>query len=466
MTGRKLSRRDFLKFSSMAAAGSVLVSCAPQTTAVPAAPAAGATAAATAAPTMPPPGPGGVALQYWPSWGNFGPVWDKLRPTDEFKQAIGNNTLEIKTGTPYEAVLTAVAAGTPPDAFSNYQYLDLMARGVLAPIDDLVKASSIVKKERYFDGNWNDGFYKDAQYGVPACESFLRYGLNYNSKMVTDAGLDPENPPLTWEDLLDWHKKLTKVEGKALKQVGLDPYDAMGGQLAIQDGFYATVSWNWKWFDVATGKFDVGNKDMADSMDIMGEFYRVAGADNMAGMRQVEGNGGWGGSYNAQVQAMIIEGYWHPGETVIQQPEVGKLNRATWAPVPAARKGAKVQGTGGHYVMFFKDSKNVKEMFKIAEFLNTDAACNIIFKEVGWLPGLKDFIAKTDPSAFPGLKFYFDSVTQATEWSSPARCPITSFANTQYTELREKVFRDQMKSADAAAEFQKRLEAEWKNQGF
>jgi ABC-type glycerol-3-phosphate transport system substrate-binding protein len=163
---------------------------------------------------------------------------------------------------------------------------------------------------------------------------------------------------------------------------------------------------------------------------------------------------------------MIIEGYWHPGETVIQKPEVGKLNRTTWGPVPASRKGVKVQGTGGHYVIFFKDSKNTKEMFKIAEFLNSDKACDIMFKDVGWLPGKKDFIAKADPSAFPGLKFYFDSATQATEWSSPARCPITSFASQQYQELREKVFRNQMKAADAAAEFQKRLEDEWKKQGF
>jgi len=460
MDTKKLNRREFLRLGAAAAGGIALAACAQ-----PAAPTAAPVAKATEKPAAPPPAKG-VTLNYWPSWGNFGPVWDKLRPTEEFKQAIGNNTLEVKTGTPYEAVLTAVAGGTPPDAVSNYQYLDLMARGVLAPIDDLVKSSSIIKKERYFDGNWSDGTYKGVMYGAPACEGFLRYGLNYNSKMVQDVGLDPDKPPQTWDECLDWHKKLTKVEGTTLKQMGLDPFDAMGGQLAIQDGFYPPISWGWKWFDAATGKFDVANNMMAESLDIMGEFIRIAGPDNVAGMRSVEGQGGWGGSYNAQVQAMIIEGYWHPGETIIQKPEVGKLNRATWGPVPASRKGAKVQGTGGHYVIFFKDSKNIREMFKIAEFLNTDAACNIIFKDVGWLPGLKDFIAKTDPSAFPGLKFYFDSVSQATEWSSPARCPITSYAGQQYTELREQVFRNKMKAADAAAEFQKRLEAEWKKQGF
>jgi hypothetical protein len=285
--------------------------------------------------------------------------------------------------------------------------------------------------------------------------------------MVSDVGLDPNTPPQTWDDCLEWHKKLTKFDAAGnLIQIGLDPYDAMGGQIAIQDGFYPPVSWGWKWFDVATGKFDLANAMMAEAFDVMGEFYRIIGPDNMAGLRSVEGQGGWGGSYNASVQAMIIEGYWCPLETMIQKPEVGKLNMVSWAPVPAVRKGVKVQGTGGHYVIFFKDAKHTAEMFKVSEFFQTDIANDLLFTDVGWLPALKPYLAKADPSGAPGLKFYFDSVTQATEWSSPARCPLTNFALQQYVELREKVFRDQMKAADAATEFQTRLENEWKAQGL
>ena len=454
MSKKTLSRREFLRLSALATAGAALAPYA-------------ASADTAGVVSRTPPAQEGVTIQYWPSWGNFMPAWEKMVETEEIKEFLGPNTVEVKTGTPWEALLTAVAAGTPPDAASNVQYLDLMARGVLRPVEDWVEASEYVKKEFYLEGSWNDGFYQGVMYGVPAIEGFLRYGLNYNAKMVEDAGLDPDNPPLTWEECLTWHEALTKFDDAGnLVQIGLDPYDAMGGQIGIQDGFYPPVSWGWKWFDADAGTFDLANEMMAEAFEVMGEFYRIAGPDNIAGMRSVEGQGGWGGSFNAGVQAMIIEGYWHPGETIIQKPEIGQLNRATWAPVPEARKGVKVQGTGGHYVIFFKDAPNTEPMFRIAEFFQTDTACQILFDDVGWLPGLIPFIEKTDPSAYPGLDFYFKSVEEATEWSSPARCPITAFVSQQYQELREKVFRDQMSGADAAAEFQARCEAEWEAQGF
>jgi hypothetical protein len=125
-----------------------------------------------------------------------------------------------------------------------------------------------------------------------------------------------------------------------------------------------------------------------------------------------------------------------------------------------------VQGSGGHYVILFKEGKNTAGMFKIGEFLNTNTACDLIYRNVGWLPGLIPYLETVDTSVYPGLQFYFDSMNEADEWSSPARCPITSFVGNQYGELREAVYRDQMTAAEAAAEFQSRCEAEWQAQGL
>ncbi len=178
------SRREFLRRSSLLAAGGLLVACAP---AAPGAAPAGGEAAAPAA--------AGGTIQYWFAWGSTygGQTWDALKATDELKAVLGDYALETKGNTNAEAFLTAVAAGTPPDGASNLQYLDYMARGVLVPVDDWIAASDVIKKEKYLEGSWNDGFYQGTMYGAPANEGFLRYGLNYNTRMVEEAGLDPDD---------------------------------------------------------------------------------------------------------------------------------------------------------------------------------------------------------------------------------------------------------------------------------
>ncbi len=411
----------------------------------------------------------GVTMRYWVGWGSYPRPWEQIQALGEYDQFIGHNTVELKAGISAEVLLTAVAGGDPPDAVSHPsgQYLDYMARGVLLPLEDLVAASTTLKPNDYLEGCWNKGYWKGTLYGVPANEGFLRFGLNYNARLVEAAGLDPDSPPLTWEECLGWHQILTQFDDAGnLLRMGLDPYDAMGGALAFDDGFFVPLSWGWDWFDEEAGTFDLNNEKMAEAFEVMGKFYRIAGPDNMAGMRQVEGQGDWGGSFNTEVQAMIIEGYWHPGETMFEKPEVAQYNRASWAPVPASRSGTRVQGYGGHYILLFKEAAHPGLAFKIAELVNIDAACDLIFQQVGWLPARIPYLEKVDPATYPGLEFYFRSIDEATDWQTPAGCRITGFVQTQYVELREKVFRDEMTGLEAAEEFQKRCEDEWIAAGF
>lgn len=54
----------------------------------------------------------------------------------------------------------------------------------------------------------------------------MRRGLGYNARMVEEAGLDPDNPPVTWAETFAWHEALTKFDDAGnLIQIGLDPYD-------------------------------------------------------------------------------------------------------------------------------------------------------------------------------------------------------------------------------------------------
>jgi len=147
-------------------------------------------------------------------------------------------------------------------------------------------------------------------------------------------------------------------------------------------------------------------------------------------------------------------------------PDLSDVNRCTWMPVPASRKGTKAQGAGGHIVIIFKDGKNQELMYKISEFLTTPEACDIIFKKVGWLPARKSYLDKVDPNTYNGLEFFLRSADEADYWGNVVKCPITSYVGTIYPQLREQVYRGELTSEQAAAELQKRAEEELKNQGF
>ena len=455
---QRLSRRDFLRATAVTAVAGLVAACVPQGNGAPAATGGEGAPAAE-----------GVTLQYWTGWGGdyAGKSWDDIRALPAFQELIGSNQVEIKVLSGEEALLTATAGGTPPEGASNINYLDYMARGVLTPIADWVATSELVKEDAYLPGTWTDAHYQGTMYGVPTNEGFTRYALNYNSRLVEEAGLDPDSPPETWEDCLTWHEALTKFDaaGNAI-QIGFDPYDAMGGNIKVPDGFYTPVAWGWDWFDEETGGFDLDNDKMAQSFELLGEFYKIVGPDNMTAFRQVEGQGDWGGSFKSEVQAMLIDGYWHPGETSIQTPDVGAVSRSTWAPVSEDRRGTKVQGSGGHYIILFKEAPQSELMFKVAEFCNRNEVCDIIFNRLGYLPAIKSYLETADSGRYPGLQFFFDSAEQATEFTSPARCPITNYVYTQYVDLREKVYRAQLTGAQAAAEFQKRCEDEYKAGGF
>ena len=387
---------------------------------------------------------------------------DAIIATDEWNEFTGGATLDHKGSTDQQALLTAIAGGTPPDGGSNYSYVNLFTRGATIDVKDMADASTVLNSDDILEGVWDSAFWDGQMIGVPGIEAFMWYGLNVNTQAAEEAGLDPTVMPKTWSEVYDWHVALTeKDDAGNLLKFGLDPYDA----IANEPDFIG-ASYGFKWWDEETGAFDLANPRMAEGLDQMGEFIRYAGPDQFAGVRQMDGNGTWGAAYNAGVQNMIIEGYWHPGETQIQKPEVAQYNVAGWAPVADDRKDANIMATGLHAVVIFDGAKNPQGAFKLGEFFQTPTALDIIFDEVGWIHGVKSWLATVDKNTYPGLAFYVDAGENVTDWTIGRRCPINDFVINQYVELREQVFRDLMPADQAAAELQERAETEWEAQGF
>ena len=109
-------------------------------------------------------------------------------------------------------IQTAIQGGTPPDVFVSLatQRFTMASTGMAMPLDDLIAADG-EEGQAYID-DFLDGFmldsYVDGQiYSIPFQRSTMV--LFYNKDAFEEVGLDPEDPPETWEAVVEYGQKLT-----------------------------------------------------------------------------------------------------------------------------------------------------------------------------------------------------------------------------------------------------------------
>jgi sn-glycerol 3-phosphate transport system substrate-binding protein len=122
----------------------------------------------------------------------------------------------IYAGTYQESLvkaMTAAKSGQPPTmaVLLSTDMFTLIDQGAIVPVSDLAKGPD--------DKKWLDGFFpafmKNSRttgknWGVPFQRStIVQY---WNKDLFKQAGLDPEKPPATWDQLVEYSRKLTKVD--------------------------------------------------------------------------------------------------------------------------------------------------------------------------------------------------------------------------------------------------------------
>jgi ABC-type glycerol-3-phosphate transport system substrate-binding protein len=116
----------------------------------------------------------------------------------------------------------AVAAGTPPDMviFHAAEVQQYAAEGLMQSLEDFYTTSGITKDQ--LNETLMSQITVDGQtMAVP----FDNHGwlLWYNTKLVEDAGLDPENLPANGAEFLEWAQKITTdINGKHPGEEGFD----------------------------------------------------------------------------------------------------------------------------------------------------------------------------------------------------------------------------------------------------
>ncbi len=452
-----LTRRDFLRLSAAASAGLALAACAP---------AAPATEAPKAEATQAPAAPAaGVTVEWWHGWGGTVALDTLQKVVDAFNaQNKGFQVKRTQVQNVSDKLMTAIAGATPPDVETgNISYSEFYSRDSMQVLDDRLAASKIDKKD-IFDASWDYASWRGKLYGVPTVESFLRYASSANIDLVQKKGLDPNNLPKTFDDAFEWHKTLTEMDSAGnVVVLGFDPLDAMGGSWGGGDPFYWGAAYDKKAFDQEAGTYHINEDWFIEVLTTIKKFYDFVGVEKVDGFRKSYGT--WTesptASFPAGVQAMIINGYWQPGELSRAAPD--KKFAYDWMLVPAARKGKKVQSTGGHNSQIPKGAKNPDQAFQFIEFLLTDQAMDIIFNGCGWIGARKSYLSRVDSKKYMGLDFYIKSATEADEMHGMPVDPIEGFTGGQWTDAYNAVNHGTKTPQQAAADMQDAVTKEYQS---
>jgi len=122
-----------------------------------------------------------------------------------------------------QKIQAAKLAGTLPDvAVTEISSVPVLgALGAAQPLDDLVAAEG---GKKFLDKFWPSMLlncaYGAKVYGIPFQRSTPV--MYYNKDAFQEAGLDPEKPPLTWDELVMAAQKLTKRDGDRVTRWGLE----------------------------------------------------------------------------------------------------------------------------------------------------------------------------------------------------------------------------------------------------
>ncbi len=312
---------------------------------------------------------GPVTVQYWEKWTGFeGEAM--VAVVDRFNTIQNDIFVELTTVSQIDRkVLVATAGGDPPDiaglfSFNVYNYAELNA---LMPLDDFIKQAGI-KAEDYIPAYWRLCLAAGKVYALPTTPASI--GLHWNKRMFREAGLDPERPPRTIEELDYYAKKLTvRDEVGKIVQVGFLP---------IWPGW-----WNWAWGLFFGGELWDGGDTVTpdDSRNIIAyewvqKYSRGYGLKELQTFRS--GFGNFSSPQNpflSEQVAMVLQGVWMYNFIDMYAPDL------EWGAAPFPTSSSDLYGTSiceADVLVIPSGSRHPREAFEFIKYVNTQAGMELL----------------------------------------------------------------------------------------
>lgn len=337
--------------------------------------------------TQPESKPGEVIIDVWHPWGG--------ETSDDFLKAVRrfNDTHPgIKVRPLFvpndlansQKFYIAVAGGVPPDVMfvDGPQVAEWAQKGILLPLDDLLPQAGILPED-FWEPCWKQTVYEGQIYALTYCAD-PNFAFFWNKDLFRKAGLDPDQPPRTFEEMDRIAEKITVMTETRMERMGLIPWGVYG---------YANSLFTWGWafggsfYDEANKRVTATDPKVLQALKWMCSYGEKYGVNRISALQSTFGSGEQDpfimeklgmqpyhiGSYN-QLRRYAPD--LEVGACALPQPEGGEAN-SSWVGgwcigIPA--------GSGTH----------VKEAFEFIRWICvSEEGTALVAKSTGSFPGCK-----------------------------------------------------------------------------
>lgn len=223
-------------------------------------------------------------LEYWSCYSGASAEWEQWR-VNTYNEMYADQGLHVdlqfvpdRAGISNGKLLSAIASGTAPDlivcdyAPDAYSYA---ANGAFEPLDQYLEGAGI-NADEFFPGVKDVMLYKGDTYLIPQDGNVFM--LYYNVDLVTAAGLDPDNPPKTIDELDAWAEALTVVDADGnYERLGFIPWQDHAGSEAWTMPFFFGVNV----YDTDTNKLDITSQQMVNYLEWIRNYANEYGIDKI-----------------------------------------------------------------------------------------------------------------------------------------------------------------------------------------
>ena len=354
----------------------------------------------------------------------------------------------------------ALVAGVPPDLFTiaDAAFLGPLAgNGAILPLDDLFHGAGL-REEDFVAGSLEICRYEGKLYGMPYLID--NQALLWDKKAFREAGLDPEQPPHTLEELAEYAVKLTKTDANGnLTRIGMRPLPDIYLIFSQRNGTLA---------DPKTSRITADHPGNVaalewylDLMNKQGGIEKIRAFTSGFGQEQGISNP----FYTGKV-AMMVNGEWNPYWLSRYAPQV-EYGVAPLPPPADFPENAGMTWIGGNIFCIPTECRHKKEVWEFLAWTQSREAQVLFAHAMNNVPNQKSVLHA--PELRQGAPFrkrygvFLDMAEQGKSGYFPPLSVSNLYAN-QLTNAIDGVLFGQKNPEQALREVRERVQAEMDRQ--